>query len=249
MQIASIGSGSKGNATLLRSADSCILVDCGFSLAQFEKRIQRLQLDPAAINAILVTHEHSDHASGVCRLAAHFNIPLYMTVGTANALQLVDYRVINGGQQLQFGDLAVQVVTVPHDAAEPVQFVFTDQQSGRRLGVLTDSGHISPHMLQMYDGLHGLLLEFNYDKDMLAQGAYPPMLKQRIAGSHGHLSNEQSLQLLQRIDTSDLDCLIAAHISENNNSPEIVADLLHQVELGCSPVLACQQQGFDWIQI
>ncbi len=249
MQIASIGSGSKGNATLLRSADSCLLVDCGFSLAQFEKRIQRLQLDPANINAILVTHEHSDHAAGVCRLAENYRIPLYMTVGTANALKLADYRVINGGQLLQFGDLAVQVVTVPHDAAEPVQFVFTDQQTGRRFGVLTDSGHISPHMLQMYDGLHGLLLEFNYDKDMLAQGSYPPMLKQRIAGRHGHLSNEQSLQLLQRIDISALDCLIAAHISENNNSPDIVAGLLDQLELNCPPVLACQQQGFGWIQI
>ena len=149
MQVASIGSGSKGNATLLRSEDTCLMIDCGFSLAQFTKRIQRLQIDPADIDAILVTHEHSDHAGGVCRIAEHFRIPLYMTVGTGNALSYAGYRVINGGQQLQFGDLGVEVVTVPHDAAEPVQFVFTDQNNGRRLAVLTDSGHISEHTLQM----------------------------------------------------------------------------------------------------
>ncbi len=249
MQVASIGSGSKGNATLLRNQDTCLMIDCGFSLPQFAKRIQRLQIDPTDIDAILVTHEHADHAGGVCRIAEHYRIPLYMTVGTGNALNFSDYRVINGGQQLELGDLGVEVVTVPHDAAEPVQFVFTDRGSGRRLGVLTDSGHISPHMLQMYDRLDGLLLEFNYDQDMLTKGSYPPMLKRRIAGNHGHLSNQQSLRLLQEIDTSRLDCLIAAHISENNNSVDIVADLLQRVDLPCAPVLACQQHGFDWIQV
>ena len=142
MQVASIGSGSKGNATLVRSGDTCLMIDCGFSLSQFVKRIQRLQIDPAGIDAILVSHEHSDHASGVCRVAENYCIPLYMTVGTGNALNLSEYQVINGGQRLEFGDLSVEVVTVPHDAAEPVQFVFTHQNSGRRRGVLTDSGHV-----------------------------------------------------------------------------------------------------------
>ncbi len=251
MMLASLGSGSKGNATLVRSEKTCILVDCGYSLVQFEKRLLNLSVSALEINAILVTHEHSDHGSGITRLARKYAIPVWTTVGTARALKLDDYQVISGGQEYILGeDLKVQVVTVPHDAAEPVQFVFTHLGSNRKLGLLTDSGYITPHMKQAYNGLHALLLEFNYDENMLQNGPYPAGLKRRISGQLGHLSNTQSVDMLQQVDTSLLDCLIAAHISEKNNSTIIVDQLLQQYKVeNCSQVVATQQQGFEWIQV
>ncbi len=249
MWLASLGSGSKGNATLVRTEQGSILIDCGFSLKQFEKRLQNLAVSGQDISAILVTHEHSDHASGVVRVASKYAIPLCMTVGTARALNINSYQVISGGQQLQLLDLIIDVVTVPHDAAEPVQFVFRQQSQDRRLGILTDSGHISGHMLKTYDNLHGLLLEFNYDPEMLRDGPYPYYLKQRVSGNHGHLSNHQSIDLLRQINTNQLDCLIAGHISQKNNSPELVASLLRDLDHHASPVIACQNQGFEWIEI
>ncbi len=249
MRLASLGSGSKGNATLVRSEQGCILIDCGFSLKQFEKRLQKLALSASDIDAILVTHEHTDHASGVCRVASKYAIPMLMTVGTARALNVADYQIISGGQRLQLKDLLIDVVTVPHDAAEPVQFVFAEASNERRLGILTDSGHISSHILQAYDNLHALLLEFNYDPDMLREGPYPFHLKQRVSGNHGHLSNMQSIDLLQQINTSELNCLIAAHISQNNNSPELVSSLLQQLDHCANAIIACQEQGFEWIEV
>jgi phosphoribosyl 1,2-cyclic phosphodiesterase len=249
MRLASLGSGSQGNATLVQSAQRCVLIDCGFSLAQFEKRLQRLELHPDKIDAVLVTHEHSDHATGVQRLATRYELPLWMTVGTSRALAIEDYQPIHGGGRYSLGDLEIEAVTVPHDAAEPVQFVIHEVTTQRRLGILTDSGHVSEHMRQVYDGVEALLLEFNYDPDMLHNGPYPYSLKQRVAGKLGHLSNLQSIELLQRIDTQRLECLVAAHISQKNNSPQRVEDLLQQIDHRGQKIIACQQQGFEWIEI
>jgi len=250
MLLASLGSGSKGNATLVRCENICVLIDCGYSLVQFEKRLQNLSISANEIDAILVTHEHSDHGSGILKLASKYAIPVWTTVGTACALRLDEFHVISGGQEFTIGDdLLVQAVTVPHDAAEPIQFVFTQLSTRRKLGVLTDSGHITPHMKQAYDGLNGLLLEFNYDESMLLSGSYPASLKRRIAGQRGHLSNAQSLNLLSQLDTSQLDCLIAAHISEKNNSADIVGRLLQDNVAQYTPLLATQQQGFEWVQV
>ena len=250
MQLASLGSGSKGNATLLRCDNSCVLIDCGYSLKQLEKRLQRIDLTIGDISAILLTHEHSDHGAGIARLLSRREIPLWTSIGTARALKLENFHAISGGQIFELcEDLQVQAVTVPHDAAEPIQFVFTQSSSGRKLGILTDSGHITTHMIQAYDGVHALLLEFNYDEQMLQQGPYPWHLKQRVGGLHGHLSNLQSMQMLQQIDTSELDCLIAGHISEKNNSTRIVEQILQKIPLKHEPVLATQQQGFGWLEI
>lgn len=250
MLLASLGSGSKGNATLVRCENSCVLIDCGYSLLQFETRMQSYDLSASDIDAILVTHEHSDHGAGVLKLARKYTIPIWTSIGTARALKIEDYHAISGGQEFVLGDdLLVQAVTVPHDAKEPLQFIFTQLSTGRKLGVLTDSGHITPHMIQAYGGLHGLLLEFNYDENMLLNGPYPASLKRRISGQLGHLSNNQSLDLLMQIDSSRLDCLIAAHISEKNNSAEIVAGLLQGLDTSYASVLATQQKGFAWVQV
>ncbi len=250
MQVASLGSGSKGNATLIRCGETHVLVDCGFSLSQFEQRLQRFDLSPKSIDAILVTHEYGDHGAGVSRLAQCYGIPVWTTVGTGRALRIDDFKTINGGQEFSLqSDLLIEAVTVPHDAAEPVQYVFTSRSGQRRFGMLTDTGHITSHMKEVYRDLHGLLLEFNYDEDMLDSGPYPLKLKRRIAGGFGHLSNRQSIEMLQQINTRQISSLIAAHLSEKNNSSEIVQALLADQDLKCPTQLACQQQGFSWVEV
>jgi phosphoribosyl 1,2-cyclic phosphodiesterase len=251
MQIASLGSGSKGNATIVSHEGTIILVDCGFSLRQFEQRLARLKVSPQEIDAILLTHEHSDHGSGVARLSLKFDIPVWSTVGTARAVfeDGFFYHEVCGGETTQIGCFEVLPVTVPHDAGEPVQFVFCHVASGKKLGILTDTGHITNHIIQAYNNLDGLLLEFNYDQTMLDSGPYPYPLKQRVSGDLGHLSNEQSIYLLSQINTAGLSCLIAAHISENNNSPGIVQRQLNQLNSIPTPILASQETGFGWINV
>lgn len=251
MRIASLGSGSKGNATIVCHEKTTILVDCGFSLRQFELRLSKLGVSPQDIDAILLTHEHSDHGSGVVRLSSKFNIPVWSTVGTARAVfdGSFPYNEVCGGKTTQIGCFEIMPVTVPHDAGEPVQFVFCHTDSGKKIGILTDTGHITNHIIKAYDNLDGLLLEFNYDQAMLDAGPYPYPLKQRVSGNLGHLSNEQSIYLLSQINTASLTCLIAAHISENNNSPEIVEQQLKQLDTIPQPILASQEIGFGWINI
>ncbi len=251
MRIASLGSGSRGNATLVKHGNTTLLIDNGFSLKQFTQRLLRLEMEPDNIDAVLLTHEHGDHSGGVLRLCNNHGIPLWTAVGTARAALPADfeYRSLVAGHSITIGEIEVLPVTVPHDASEPLQFIFHQPDNGRRIGVLTDTGHITSHIVEAYDHLDGLLLEFNYDPEMLENGPYPAMLKQRVGGSHGHLSNLQSLDLLRRIDTENLVCLIAAHLSEKNNTPGIVEALIRQLDDFPMLVLANQDAGFDWITV
>jgi len=251
MRIASLGSGSKGNATLIQHRQTTLLVDNGFSMRRFHERLQRFDIDPGVIDAVLLTHEHGDHSGGVERLCGSYGIPLWTAVGTARAVLSpgFEYNRLVAGQKVVIGDIDVLPVTVPHDANEPLQFIFQQTDSGKRLGILTDTGHITRHIEDAFSRLDALLLEFNYDAEMLANGPYPDYLKQRVGGNHGHLSNEQSLELLRRIDTSCLNHLIAAHISEKNNTADIVDRLIRQLEDVPAPILASQDSGFDWISI
>ena len=251
MRIASLGSGSRGNATLIQHRDTTLLVDNGFSLKQFSQRLRRLEIEIGHIDAVFLTHEHGDHSNGVERLCSSHGIPLWTAVGTARAALApgFEFNSLIAGQRVLVGDIEVLPVTVPHDASEPLQFIFHQIDNGKRLGVLTDTGHITSHIVEAFDGLDGLLLEFNYDPEMLANGPYPEMLKQRVGGNHGHLSNLQSMELLQRIDTRMLGCLIAAHISEKNNHPDIVGEMIRELEDVPEPVIANQDAGFDWIEI
>ncbi|MFT5663272.1 MAG: phosphoribosyl 1,2-cyclic phosphodiesterase [Gammaproteobacteria bacterium] len=251
MKIASLGSGSKGNATLVSDGDTNILVDCGFSLRQFEKRLALLHMNPGDIDAVLLTHEHSDHCGGVVRLSAKFDIPVWTTFGTGRAVfdNSADFNKLCGGHLIAIGSFDVLPVTVPHDAGEPVQFVFHHRPSSKKIGILTDTGHITSHIVAAYGGLDGLLLEFNYDETMLENGPYPFSLKQRVSGDLGHLSNNQSIGLLKEIDTQSLSCLIAAHISEKNNCLSIVEQQLSLLDNIPQPIMASQAAGFDWISV
>ena len=252
MRFASLGSGSKGNATLVESGDTRVLVDCGFSCAETEKRLARLSLQPGDLDAILVTHEHSDHIAGVARLSRRYQLPVWMTAGTHAAHkggELAEYHCINSHRALRIGDLQVQPFPVPHDAREPCQFVFSDGR--RRLGLLTDVGSITAHLLQALDHLDALILECNHDPGMLADGPYPPALKQRVGGPYGHLSNQQAANILDKINTDRLQHLVAAHISEKNNDPQLALGCLAAVvgESSFGILAANQPGGMPWLGV
>ena len=251
MRIASLGSGSRGNATLVQHENTTLLVDNGFSLKQFTQRLDRFEIEPGSIDAVLLTHEHGDHSGGIERLCRNHDIPLWTAVGTARAALAphFQYHRLVAGHTVTIGGIEVMPITVPHDASEPLQFIFHQLDNGKRLGILTDTGHVTRHIIEAFSCLDALLLEFNYDPDMLESGPYPDMLKQRVGGNLGHLSNQQSIELLRQIDTARLNCLIAAHISEKNNAPVIVEQLIRQLDDLPAPVLANQNEGFDWISI
>lgn len=252
MRFASLGSGSKGNATLVEAGCSRVLVDCGFSCVETEKRLARLSLAPGQLDAILVTHEHSDHISGVARFSRRHGIPVWMTAGTEavhKGGEVADWHCINSHQPFSVGELQVQPFPVPHDAREPCQFVFSDGE--RRLGLLTDVGSITAHMVKALDDLDALILECNHDPVMLAEGPYPPSLKQRVGGPYGHLSNQQAAELLGKITTERLQCLVAAHISEKNNHPQLAFDSLAAVadDAAYPIIIASQPDGMPWMTI
>lgn len=252
MRFTSLGSGSKGNATLIESGDSLILVDCGYSATQAEKRIRDRGRDPANIDAILVTHEHGDHVKGVSVLSRRFGIPVWSTRGTRLACgdkEFYQHTSLNCHEPLKFGELTATPFPVPHDARDPCQFRFDDKNSS--LGLLTDLGSISQHVLSMLAGCQSMLVEFNYDPEMLSNGPYPLSLQRRIAGNWGHLSNQQATHLISQLDTSRTELMIAMHISEKNNRTDLAAEALAIGLNGSATrsLVATQESGFDWITL
>lgn len=251
MRFASLGSGSRGNALLVEAGATRLLLDCGFGPRETLSRLSRLGLSPADLSGILVTHEHGDHIAGAFGLAVRHGLAAWMTHGTfAGAPQgrrdIPRVELIDSHQPFQVGDLEIHPFPVPHDAREPVQFVFSDGR--HRLGVVTDLGSTTPHVERMLTGCAALVLECNHDGDTLQHGGYPPHLKQRIAGRFGHLDNTASAALLAALDTSKLQHLIAAHLSQQNNTPALARAALAGA-LGCAEMwvgVADQDEGFDW---
>lgn len=252
MRIASLGSGSKGNGTLIDDGNTCVLIDLGFSLKETERRLARLNLSPIDIDAVLVTHEHSDHIHGVGPFARKFKRPVYLTPGTHSNSKvgvLPHLRSINCHKPFHIGTLEIEPVPVPHDAREPCQYLVSS--NGLRVGVLTDLGHITRYVIEQYSVCHALLLECNHDVQMLAEGPYPYPLKQRVGGSHGHLNNEQAAKLLADIQINELKHLIISHVSEQNNAPHLAQAAVEAQLEGWQGSLkvADQNAGFDWIDI
>ena len=255
MRFASLGSGSEGNALLISATsgntETTVMLDCGFGLREAESRLSHLHIDPKQLSGIIVTHEHQDHVGGVFRLARRHKIPVWMTHGTLESVRDeatgVTVHVCRDSEPFIIGDLEIRPYTVPHDAREPVQYTATD--GIRKLGVLTDVGHSTPHLMRALDGCDALVLEFNHDTEMLSQSVYPPWLKARIGGQLGHLSNQQSAEILQGLDRSRLQRVIAAHLSQKNNSPDKVRSLIQEVLAGSDieVVIADQESGFDWM--
>lgn len=251
MRFASLGSGSKGNATLVEYGETCLLIDCGFSAVETQRRLECLGRTAADIDAVLVTHEHGDHIKGVGALARKHDLAIYMTPGThrrfshkgGEALELINIH-----QSFSVGDIEILPVAVPHDAQEPSQFIFTG--GGQTLGMLTDLGTVSSHVASEYRACDALLLECNYDPELLAYGPYPASVKRRVSGGWGHLSNQQAAQYLGSGGFESLKQLVVAHISETNNSLECVeAALQGSVEHIEQVQFAKQDSGFGWIEL
>lgn len=254
MRFALLGSGSEGNALVVQAGQTCVMLDCGFTASETKARLARLGLDVSQISGIVVTHEHGDHIKGVGKFSRLHSIPVWLTHGTlrahSNALSdLPGATEIDPHLSFAIGNVQVQPYIVPHDAAEPVQYVFGDGVS--KLGVLTDTGCATPHIEAMLDGCHALVLECNHDADLLANGDYPSFLKQRVGGRLGHLSNEDAAALLARLDNSRLQHLAAAHLSQKNNRPELAVAALSGV-LNCAQewiAVATQEEGLGWREI
>jgi len=252
IRFSSLGSGSRGNATIIEAGSTRIMLDCGFSETRFRKRLALRELEPSQIDAILVTHEHSDHINGVGAVARKHNIPVYMTRGTASQEKhgvLSQLHYIDVHDCFSIGDIEIQAYPVPHDACEPVQFVFSD--GSLRLGVLTDVGSPTQHIVACLNGCDALILECNHDVNMLAKGPYPEYLKARVGGHYGHLNNRQAADLLRSIDTSSLQHIVAAHISDKNNTEEIACAALAEA-LSCHEseiIVADQEQGLNWLTV
>lgn len=250
MRFASLGSGSRGNALLLEVGNTRLLIDAGFGPREMSRRLERLGLTGDAVDAVLVTHEHSDHIGGVFASARRFDWAVLLTHGTLAACREggADTRItiIDSHESISVGDICVHPFPVPHDAREPVQFVLAD--GAKRLGVLTDAGHVTPHMVAMLDACDALVLECNHDAGMLAQGRYPPALKRRIGGLWGHLDNAAAASLLLQVGRSRLRHVVAAHLSAENNCPALAQAALSAV-LGCDEEwigVATQDEGLAW---
>jgi phosphoribosyl 1,2-cyclic phosphodiesterase len=253
VRFASLGSGSQGNALLVEAGATRVLLDCGFGVGDTLRRLERLGAPAEELSAIVVTHEHDDHISGVSRLARRFGLPVFLTPGTLRGfeplLEGVDLRLVHGYARFHVGELELSPFPVPHDACEPAQYVFSD--GARRLGVLTDAGSVTVHMLEMLSGCDALVLECNHDPELLAACDYPPSIKRRIAGRFGHLDNAAAAGLLAQLDRSRLQHVIAAHLSQSNNQPDLARAALADA-LGCevgSIGVATQAEGFGWCAI
>ncbi|MHB8825113.1 MAG: MBL fold metallo-hydrolase [Thiobacillus sp.] len=252
MRFASLGSGSDGNGLVVEAGGTRVLMDCGFGLADSQARLARLGLQASDLAGIVVTHEHGDHIGGVGRLARKHKLPVWLTAGTlvmAQDLNGVAVQVIDSHAAFAVDGLEIQPFPVPHDAREPVQYVFGD--GNRRLGVLTDTGSNTLHIEAMLAGVDALVLECNHDAALLENGPYPPSLKRRVGGRFGHLENGQSAALLDKLKHDKLQCVMAAHVSHTNNTAALAQRALAHV-LNCADAdvrVACQTAGFDWITL
>ena len=252
MRFALLGSGSEGNALVVEVGQSRVLMDCGFSLTETVARLSRIGLTPKDIHGIVVTHEHGDHIGGVARLARKFSLPVFLTHGTRRSQsemfgELSDVTEINPHLPFSIGEVQIQPYPVPHDASEPVQYVFSD--GVRRLGILTDAGCSTPHIETTLSGCDALVLECNHDSDMLVNGKYPYHLKQRVGGRFGHLNNFDAAALLARLDNRKLQYVVAAHLSHKNNTRELVMTALTRSCPEDKIRVATQRDGLNWCEI
>lgn len=225
VQFASLGSGSSGNSTLVRVGDTLLLVDVGFSAKAITERMTSLDVNPSDLHGILISHEHSDHVKGLSVLARKHDIPVWLTHGTYKKLKdknLPRVEFLHAHGSICIGDAKITPFPVPHDAAEPCQYIIGD--GTRRVAIATDMGFVTEYVYEQLTGVDALLLEANYDGQMLSNGSYPWALRKRIDGNYGHLSNDQSAVLAAALEHSGLQKLCLGHLSENNNTPDTALD-------------------------
>ena len=255
LRFKSLGSGSTGNATLVEATGlrtRRLLVDCGLGLRQLSLRLAQAGLADGDIDAIFITHEHSDHIGCARQFARRHRVPVWMSRGTQEGIGLADFdgllHTARDGEPIDLGELQLMPFTVPHDAREPLQLTCTDGAS--KLGLLTDLGHATAHLLAHLAHCDALLLECNHDSELLAQSAYPPFLKRRVGGMYGHLSNAAAGEIARSVAHGGLRQLVAAHLSQQNNRPELAHQAMAEA-LGNSAelVIADASTGTPWLRL
>ncbi len=239
MELLILASGSSGNAAVVRTGGSSVLIDAGVSALQIRKRLQSFELAVDEISAVFLTHEHSDHVRGLEVLLRRYRqAPVWATHGTWGRLAVRSDGggELHSGETVQIGDLRVTPVSTSHDAAEPVAFVFDD---GRHSAALcTDTGRVTTLLGQRLQGCELLMVETNHDADLLRNGPYPWALKQRIASRTGHLSNHQCGDAVSMLRSSAVKAVVGLHLSEQNNCPEMAATTLREAAGDGVPVAA-----------
>lgn len=258
MSMAVLGSGSKGNAALVRCGSTHVLVDAGLSAKQLVIRMHALGVAPEQLDAILITHEHSDHAQGVDVLLRQRSIPVFANAMTREALNhkmksSITWKIFHSGQEFVLGDLTVNSFRIPHDAAEPVGFILCGGNA--RLSMVSDVGYVTKLMRESLKGSDGLYIEANYDQGLLERDTKRPWAtKQRIVSRHGHLSNHQTAELLAEVACEKLKIVMLNHLSSDCNCPEIASQTIaaslqksghHRVDVFC----ADQDEPSAWIDI
>jgi phosphoribosyl 1,2-cyclic phosphodiesterase len=242
--ITSLNSGSNGNCYYIGNNEEAVLVDAGISCRETDKRMARLGLSMEKVKAIFISHEHSDHIRGVEVLAKKYRLPIYITERTRVSGKLkIDpllIRSFEAYERIEIGGLTIIPFQKYHDAADP--YSFTVSGNGVNIGVYTDIGAPCEHLVKNFKQCHAAFLEANYDEQMLQEGNYPFYLKKRISGGHGHLSNRQALELFTEHRSSSLSLLLLAHLSKNNNTPELAHELFQQYA-GNTTVVAASRYG------
>lgn len=240
MNLCSIASGSSGNCIYVGDSDTNILIDAGISGKRVETGLVSIDVDPAKLSGILITHEHSDHISGLGVLARRYKAPIYATAETINAIlktkcigKIPDglLQIIEPDVDFYINDIKVEPFSISHDASNPVCYTF--EQNGHKVGMATDLGKYDDYIISKLSGLEALLLEANHDINMLQVGAYPYYLKQRILGDRGHLSNENSGRLICEIMNDKLKHIFLGHLSQENNYAELAYETVKvEIEKG-----------------
>jgi phosphoribosyl 1,2-cyclic phosphodiesterase len=255
LRFKSLGSGSTGNATLVEVTGQRpvrLLVDCGLGLKQLSVRLAQAGLADDDIDALFITHEHSDHIGCARQFARRYRVPVWMSRGTHEGMGSPDFdgllNTARDGEAIDLGDLQIMPFTVPHDAREPLHLTCTD--GAKKLGLLTDLGHATAHLLAHLARCDALLLECNHDSELLAQSTYPPFLKRRVGGMYGHLSNTAAGAIARSLLHGGLKRLVAAHLSGQNNRPELARQAMSDA-LGSATeiVIADAGTGTHWLAI
>ncbi len=245
MRFIVLGSGSGGNAAVVEAGGIRLLVDAGLSAKQLVVRMQASGVHPSTLSGVLLTHEHGDHVRGLRVLMKSLSVPVYATPATSRlvrdgGLDGVAWKIFESGASFSFNGLSVQSFAVPHDAVEPVGFVFRHEE--RAFGLLSDAGHVTKLILERLRGVHALFVEANYDDELLeADMKRPWSTKQRISSRHGHLSNAQTAQLVGELVPAGLRRVVLGHLSRDCNCPRKAADFIRASVPELSDV-ACAEQ-------
>ena len=257
LRFRSLGSGSSGNATVVEAGSGHhvrrLLVDCGLTLKALDQRLARAGLSASELDAVFITHEHGDHIGCAHALALRDRIPVWMSIGTFAAVGSPGFngleRQATDGMAIDLGEMNITPFTVPHDAREPLQLRCSD--GARTLGILTDLGHATAHVLAQLASCNAMLLECNHEASLLAASSYPPFLKKRVGGKYGHLSNEAAAGIARSLKHPGLQTVVAAHLSAHNNSPGLARSAMASA-MDCAAAdigVADPLHGTQWFSV